>query len=58
MLHQHRSIGTWIGSYTEADTRVLVTNILTLLICEEHVGGQTTLGRVRIFKTKSAWSRQ
>jgi hypothetical protein len=36
---------------TKADTWVLITNILTLLICEEHVGGETTLGRVGIFKT-------
>jgi hypothetical protein len=40
-----------IVGHTEADTRVLITNILTLLICEEHVGGETTLGRVGIFKT-------
>ena len=48
----------FIASHTEANTRVLVPNILTLLVGEEHVGGETTLGRVGIFKAKSAWSRQ
>jgi hypothetical protein len=47
-----------VASHTEADTRVLVTNILTLLVGEEHIGREATLGRVRIFKTESAWSRQ
>jgi hypothetical protein len=47
-----------VASHTEADARVLVTNVLTLLVGEEHVGRQTTLRRVGIFKTKSAWSRR
>ena len=33
---------------TEADTRVLLTNILTLVVGEEHVSREATLGRVRI----------
>jgi len=33
---------------TEADARVLLTNVLALLIGEEHVGREATLGRVGI----------
>jgi hypothetical protein len=38
------------ASHTEADTGVLITDILTLLVREEHVGRETTLGRVGVFK--------
>jgi hypothetical protein len=34
--------------HTEGDARVLFTNILTLVIGEEHVGRKTTLGRVGV----------
>ena len=40
-----------LASHTEADTRVLVTDVLALLVGEEHVGRETTLGRVGIFTT-------
>lgn len=33
---------------TELDTRVLLTDLLTLLVREEHVGRETTLGRVGV----------
>ena len=33
---------------TEADTRVFFTNVLTLVIGEEHVCRKTTLGRVGV----------
>jgi hypothetical protein len=46
-----------IASRTEADARVLITDILTLLIREEHVGRETTLGRVGVFITALALSR-
>jgi len=39
---------------TEADTGILLTDILTLLIGKEHVGREATLGRVRICGRKSA----
>jgi hypothetical protein len=32
--------------HTEADVRVLFTNILTLFVGKEHVSRKTTLGRV------------
>lgn len=38
------------GSRTEADAGVLLSHIVTLLIREEHVGRQTTLGRVRVWR--------
>ena len=34
--------------HTEADARVLFTDILTLVVGEEHVGRKTTLGRVGV----------
>jgi len=34
--------------HTEADARVLFTNILTLVVGEEHVGRKTTLGCVGV----------
>jgi hypothetical protein len=35
--------------HTEADAGVLFTNILTLVVGEEHVGRKTTLGRVGVY---------
>ena len=35
---------------TEADTRVFLSHVVTLLVGEEHISGQATLGRVRIFQ--------
>ncbi len=35
--------------HTEADSRVLLPHVVTLLIGEEHVGGQATLGRVGVW---------
>ena len=35
--------------HTKADAGVLFTNILTLVVGEEHVGRKTTLGRVRVY---------
>lgn len=43
-----------IASHTEADARVLITDILTLLVREEHVGRETTLGRVGVFIARLA----
>jgi len=37
-----------LADLTEADSRVLITNVLALLVGEEHVSGETTLGRVRV----------
>jgi len=34
--------------HTELDTGVVLTNLLTLLVGEEHVRGKTTLGRVGV----------
>ncbi len=34
------------NEHTEGDTGVLIADVLTLLVGEEHVGGQTTLWRV------------
>ena len=38
------------GSRTEADARVFLSHIVTLLIREEHVGRQTTLRRVGVWR--------
>lgn len=35
-------------SPTKADARVLLSDIVALLVGEEHVSGQTTLGRIGI----------
>lgn len=43
-----------IASHTEANAWVLITDILTLLVREEHVGRETTLGRVGVFQTMLA----
>lgn len=37
------------GELTERDTRVLLTDVLALLVGEEHVGRKTTLGRVGVW---------
>jgi len=37
-----------LADLTEADARVLIANVLTLLVGEEHVGRETTLWRVGI----------
>jgi hypothetical protein len=34
--------------HTEGDAGVLFTNILTLVVGEEHVGRKTTFGRVGV----------
>jgi len=36
--------------HTEADAWVLLTNVLTLLVGEEHVGRKTTLRRVGVYE--------
>jgi hypothetical protein len=33
---------------TEADTRVLLANLVAVVVGEEHVGGQTALGSVGV----------
>ena len=38
-----------MSAFTESDTRVLLANILTLLIGEEHVGRQATLGCIGVW---------
>ena len=38
-----------LADLTEGDARVLLANVLTLLVGEEHVGGETTLGGVRVY---------
>jgi hypothetical protein len=37
-----------LADLTEGDARVLLTDVLALLIGEEHVGRETTLGSVRV----------
>ena len=37
-------------SLTEADAWILLSHIVPLLVGEEHVGGQATLGRVGVCK--------
>ncbi len=55
-LHKRVSMVIQIGSdvvsgvRTKADTRVLVTNVLTLLVGKEHISRETTLGRVGIWQ--------
>lgn len=41
-------------SLTELDAGVLLAHILALLIGEKHVGGQTTLGGVGVYRFKLA----
>jgi len=43
------SISKDLADLAEADAGVLFTNILTLVVGEEHVGRKTTLGRVGVF---------
>jgi hypothetical protein len=38
----------WDEERTEADTGVVLTDVLTLLVGEEHVGRKTTLGSIGI----------
>lgn len=45
-----------IGKLTELDAGVLLTDVLTLLVGEEHVGRETTLGCVRVCDNWSAYS--
>lgn len=40
-----------LSDLTEGNTRVLLANVLTLLVGEEHVGRETTLGRVGVYGT-------
>jgi hypothetical protein len=51
MNARHRSL-------TEGDARVLDAHILTLLIGEEHVGRETTFGRVGILGVVSEARKQ
>lgn len=44
-----------VGALTELDAGVLLTDVLTLLVGEEHVGRETTLGCVRVCKNGSAY---
>lgn len=44
-----------LGALTELDAGVLLTDVLTLLVGEEHVGRETTLGCVRVYKNGSAY---
>jgi hypothetical protein len=36
--------------HTELDTGVVLADLVTLLVGEEHVGGKTTLRLVRVWK--------
>ena len=36
------------SQHTEANTRVLIADVLTLLIGEEHVGRETALGGIGV----------
>lgn len=38
-----------LGSLTELDAWVVLTDLVTLLVGEEHVGGETTLGGVGVY---------
>lgn len=40
------------GGFTESDAWVFLSNIVTLLVCEEHVGRETTLGCVGVCKDR------
>jgi hypothetical protein len=39
-----------LADLTEADAGVLLTNVLTLFVGEEHVSGKTTLGSIGVCK--------
>ncbi len=39
-----------LADLAERDTRVLLTNVITLLVREEHVSGETTLRSVRVYR--------
>lgn len=45
-------------SRTERDTRVLLTDILTIVVGEEHVCGQTALGRIGICEMDQSGERE
>lgn len=49
-VRQHRAQGASVrvNVLTELDTRVLLTHVLTLLVCEEHVCAESTLGCVGV----------
>jgi hypothetical protein len=38
-----------LADLAERDARVLLTNVLTLLVGEEHVGRETTLGGIGVW---------
>lgn len=38
---------------TKLDARVILSNLLTVLVGEEHVGGETTLGSVGVCDTQT-----
>ncbi len=38
-----------LADLAESHTRVLLTDVVTLLVGEEHVGGEATLGRVGVY---------
>ena len=42
--------------HTEADAGVLLSHIVTLLIGEEHVGRQTTLGGIGVWRCLISWA--
>ena len=41
---------------TKADPRVLLSHVVTLLIGEEHIGRETTLGCIRVYEACSVES--
>lgn len=49
------SCNMMVGALTELDAGVLLTDVLALLVGEEHVGRETTLRCVRVYKTGSAY---
>jgi hypothetical protein len=40
--------------HTEGDSWVFLTDVLSLFIGKEHVGGESTFWRVGIYESKSA----
>ena len=41
-------MSTWQANLTERDTGVLLANLFPVVVGEEHVCRETTLGRVRV----------
>lgn len=41
--------GVGRGGRTETDAGILLTDSLAVVIRKEHVGGQTTLGRIGVY---------